>query len=647
MTWNLYKEEKFLKPLLFSNGKNQEDIVKETLNAINSGKKIIFIHGICGTGKSAIALNLASKIGKTSIIVPGKNLQNQYKRDYENEKYLKKSDGTKLKIAIITGRNNHKCKFLEDSKLSVPKIKKEENSKLFDIFSGKRKKVEDDSLDFSAENKNLPCKIEIRESNWERIKEYIKQNKDVDIKNFTKIADVKRLSIAPICPYWSPVFPIKFDFKTLKDSKKRNYLGLENTEYIQYKRQPGCSFYEQFDSYIDSDVIVFNSLKYKLETALNRKPKTQVEIIDECDEFLDSLTNQRTINIERLQTALIQALGSGEGDETKIEELLELIKYLKKDEKIIEASKKNEILELKKTAVYDIIKIFLKESWLENVDEESYLFDCLETSKMFKEFTNESYITVDKKENLFSISIVTTNLEKKLREFIDKNNCLVLMSGTIHSPEVLKSIFGIDDFEIIEAETQDQGIIEIMRTGLEMDCKYSNFTSKKFTRQEYLIALNESVKQAKRPTLVHVNAFQDIPTEDEISEYKLDSLIAREELRKNQEEDKTGKLTKEFKDGIREILFSTKDSRGIDFPGDECNSIVFTKYPNPNVDDPFWKILMKTKPNSYWQFYKDKARREFLQKIYRGLRFKTDHVYLLSPDERVLDLVEGENGFRR
>jgi hypothetical protein len=33
----------------------------------------------------------------------------------------------------------------------------------------------------------------------------------------------------------------------------------------------------------------------------------------------------------------------------------------------------------------------------------------------------------------------------------------------------------------------------------------------------------------------------------------------------------------------------------------------------------------------------DKSRRELLQKIYRGLRSKTDKVYLLSPDIRVLN----------
>ena len=108
--WSLYKEEKFLEPLKFSNGKNQEDVVNEIIKSIESGNKIIFVYGVCGTGKSAIALNLANRIGKASIVVPNKNLQSQYKKDYENEKYLIKKNGERLKINIMTGKNNHKYK---------------------------------------------------------------------------------------------------------------------------------------------------------------------------------------------------------------------------------------------------------------------------------------------------------------------------------------------------------------------------------------------------------------------------------------------------------------------------------------------------------------------------------------------------------
>ena len=143
----------------------------------------------------------------------------------------------------------------------------------------------------------------------QRLMEYLKKNKSINLKNIALISDVKRLPLASVCPYWSPVVPEIYDLKNLDHTNKRTYMGLNDTKFVIYQRKPGCKFYEQFNSYIDSDVIVFNSLKYKLESALNRKPFTEAEIIDECDEFLDSFTNQRHINFDRLQNNLIHIAG--------------------------------------------------------------------------------------------------------------------------------------------------------------------------------------------------------------------------------------------------------------------------------------------------------------------------------------------------
>jgi Rad3-related DNA helicase len=152
--------------------------------------------------------------------------------------------------------------------------------------------------------------------------------------------------------------------------------------------------------------------------------------------------------------------------------------------------------------------------------------------------------------------------------------------------------------------------------------------------------LDKCIEVSKKPTLVHVNSFYDLPDEFEIRKLGLKNLISREELKQTQEGDKMGEEVNKFKRGITEVLFSTRCTRGIDFPGEQCNSIIFTKYPNPDVKSPFWNILKKTNPTYYWDFYKDKANRELLQRIYRGLRYKEDHVFLLSPDERVLNAIK-------
>ncbi|MBU2053265.1 MAG: hypothetical protein KJ721_03410 [Nanoarchaeota archaeon] len=587
---------------------------------------------------SAIALNIAKKLGKASVVVPIKNLQAQYERDYGSAKHILDKNGKKLKISVITGRANHKCKFIERGG-EIPKIKREINSKLHDIFAGKRE--EGIKNDVSANRKDLPCKIEIKDKNSGKIKEYLKQNKDVNYKNFQSVKDVKRMSVAGACPYWSPVIPSKYELggKSFTNAIQKKYVGLDGTEFVFYHRKPGCKFYEQFNYYVDSDVIVFNSLKYKLESLLNRKPRTEVEIIDECDEFLDSFSNQRTINIERLQNSLVNVFSDKENVGKIIEEISSTLKQIKGNKRVKDAVGSEEIIPLRETGLYDLLKIFLyKSEFLDEVDEESYLFSVEETALIFGDFFDESYVTFSKKDDNLIANIVTTNLAKRFKEMVDKNKLIVLMSGTLHSDSVLKNVFGLEDFKIIEAETEQQGRIEVKKTGLEMDCRYSKLGKDK--RDKYLKALSKCVEVAPKPVLVHINAFIDLPTEQELETFDIDNLISREKLGDLQSEDKTGKLIEKFKKGQVDVLFSTRASRGIDFPGEECNSIIFTKYPNPNVQEAFWKILSKTKPQHYWDFYKDKARRELWQKIYRGLRFKEDHVYVLSPDSRVLEAFE-------
>lgn len=645
MVWSLYKKEEFLKPLKFSNGKNQEDVVKEVLNLINKGKKIIFIKGVCGTGKSAIALNIARNIGQASIVVPGKVLQNQYRQDYEKDKYLLKENGKKLNIHVITGRNNHVCKFLEDQKRIVPRVKKEINARLDDIFEfseEERKKIKE--KDISADTYDIPCKIEIKEKNFGKIRKYLKQNKRIKSSNFNSVKNVKRISVACACPYWSPVISEEYELKIFEEVEKSKYKGLNNTNFIFYKRKPGCKFYEQFNSFIKADAIVFNSLKYKLESSLNRKPATEIEIIDECDEFLDSFSNQRKINLNRLQNALSYFYPENDSCEKAYNDLKNIIKDIKKDKKIEAAVYGKMILPLKETKIYELLKVFMNNpDFTHAIDDESYLLEVNETTRLFDEFLGETYLTFIKKEGNLIINLVTTNLAKRFQEMKDKNKIIVLMSGTIHSENVLKNIFGLKDFEIIDAETMQQGNIDIQKTGLEKDCKYSNFQNGGINREEYLKALDKCVEIAKKPALIQVNSFADLPSKEEIQNFNLTCLPKREELRDIQKKDKEGKLVEEFKQGKTNILFSTKCSRGMDFPGEKCKSIIFTKYPNPDVKSAFWRILKQTQPNYYWEFYNDKAKRELLQRIYRGLRFKDDHIFLLSPDIRVLKEFEKSN----
>jgi len=657
--WSLHDNEKELKPLVFSNGKSQADVVKEVSDAIKEGYKIVFIKGVCGSGKSAMALNLARKFGKTSIVVPIKSLQEQYLKDYAGKMYVLKdkkfkidsflelkthpeliesellNKKEKLKICSIVGRQNFKCKFLEENKPDFKlKIKKEANSTLTEVFEPQMNmKVHLKENKESCDHDYIPCKIEIKEKNLPIIKDYINQNPDVRLSDFETIDEIKRMTIAPVCPYWSPILPV--ELARFKEANKVTYNGLNNKTFNIYQRKPGCPYYDQYLSYNNADVIIFNSLKYKIETLMDRKPETELEIIDECDEFLDSFTIEEQINLNRLIYSLNTLYPNNEKIKTMINELIDITNTIKISKYIL-----GEIYDIKETIIENLLAEIMENQDLMDIielDDHSYLYHLDEVAKTFNSFMDETFFSIEKKDNNIIISLVTTNLEKRFKELINKNKVFIMMSGTIHAESVLRNIFGLDKFKIIEAETEHQGELIKLQQGYELDCSYASFQKNKVTREQYLKSLSKSIAAAKSPVLVHVNSFADLPKEEEKLKYNLDNLITQEQLRKEQEDDPFGQRIIDFKNKKSNILFTTKCSRGMDFPGDMCNSIIITKFPYPNISSIFWKILKKTNPNNFMSFYMDKARRELLQRIYRGLRSKDDKVYLLSPDIRVLE----------
>ena len=607
--WDLNDEKGRITPLKFTNGKTQTDIVKEIVDLIKSGEKIIFLHGACGTGKSAIALNVARVLGNASIVVPVKTLQKQYEDDYTQKKFLFKTNGQKMKIAMMTGREN------PDSLIN-PGI--------------------------SCANPELPENIKITEKNYHKLADYFRNNPFVTGQEIPDYKHIRRLSIAPANPYWSPIVPSNYDLNQLKDAKKIKYEGCNGKEYTFYHRKSGCSYYDQYLAYTQADVIIFNAATYKAELSIGRKPATDVEIIDEADEFLDGLFQQEEINLTRLAASLASISPESITARETIYSILDLLKFEEQNKRAIGIDE-NQVFNITETKLPKIFDLIKKDKELESeilLDENSYANKALELAQDFSDSTEDVYLTYRKEEDNLYLKLVSTNLAPKIQDLLDKSRAVVFMSGTLHAQNVLNHIFNIKKYKSVQAETLQQGAIEVLMTGKERDFRYANFNSGAHSREDYLQALSVTVEKAKRPTLIHVNAFQDLPSEEEKNKYNLKNLTSQEQLRETQYEDKTGKAVAIFKQGLNDKLFTTKCSRGIDFPGDMCNSIVFTKYPNPNVSDTFWKILQKTHPDYFWEFYRDKAYREFLQRIYRAVRSKDDHVYILSPDIRVIKSVQ-------
>lgn len=622
--WSLYKrngsndEDIFdttgdlLEPLCFSNGKTQQEVVGEVMQAIAEGHKIIFVHGVCGSGKSAMALNLANNFKRTSIIVPIKSLQEQYEIDYTKKMFVVKANKKPLSISIIKGRNNFPCNFSH----------------------GK-----------TADDQSIPCTIELREKNTPQIFSYLEQNELVDANDFTNISEVRRMNVAPTCPYWAPMMPSNVEPKFLGEHKKIKFDTVSGKEFALFQRKRGCPYYEQYESYAHSDVLIFNATKYLIECALGRKPKTDIEIIDECDEFLDSFANEKRINLNRLYTAMSRLMPNDQDKKVALKELLNLVNDL-----IYNKNYDCECEKIEPTRYNDLFEKILENPNLAEDEEFNYYNTVLEVAKSFEGILDSTYVAVDryipekKQDTLFgaknvdeqvTITLVSINLAEKFKELLAMNKVFVMMSGTLHEAQVVKDIFGIDTFKIIEAENKTPGEIKKVKTGLERNCSYANFNSGSITRLQYLKILDASIGKATRPTLVHVNAFSDLPSEKEQLQHKFHNLITREQL--HEEQRQAQKIIREFHEGKKDILFTTKCSRGVDFADDKCRSIIMTRFPYPNISGLFWKILKKEQPDKFMEFYLDKARRELIQKVARGVRNKTDWVELLSPDSRVMN----------
>jgi len=607
--WSLYQGEKRLEPLKFKNGKTQEDVVREIVD-LSKNHKVIFLHGTCGSGKSAIALNVARILGKSSIVVPVKALQTQYEEDYIEKKYLSKPNGKKMKIAMITGKSNH------DS-IIQPGI--------------------------SCADSSLPENIKIVDKNRQKILEYVKENPFLENPGNLDIENIRRITVAAANPYWGPIIPSNFELKSLTDAQKKKYKGCDGEDYVFYHRKKGCSYYDQYLSYINSDAIIFNSAKYRAEMAIGRKPLTEVDIIDEADQFLDSFFQQGELNLTRILFSLKNFHTESQIIKSSLEKMTKLIEAEEKNKKVLGIDE-NQILKISDTKIKSFLQELTSNLDLDaeiTLDELNYLNRALEAAQEFKDSLDSVYLNYrkDEDDNIF-IKLVSTDISGKFKDLLSKTKTLVFMSGTLHSESVIKNIFGIKDYVVVNAEEVNFGSTEIIMTGKEFDCKYSNFKSKEYSREDYLVALSKCMEKAKIPVLIHVHSFKDLPTEKEKKEFNINNLMSSEQLKELQIEDKTGKAISNFKFGLANSLFSTKCGRGVDFPKEICNSIIFTKYPNPNVSDTFWKVLQQTHRDYYWDFYRDKAWREFLQKIYRALRSIDDHVFILSPDSRVLQAVQ-------
>ena len=564
--WNLYREGSLVPPLVYSDGRTQEDVVQEILDLFREGKRIVFLLGAVGTGKSAIALNLLSHFKHGGIVVvPTKVLQKQYADDYcKRNRFKIRSGKGFLRIDEIKGRDNFRC-----------------------LLKG-----------CLASNRYLPCtrRLSRRE---------------------------KRIDVAKECPFFSPVVRARFK-EVVEDEldceyESLDYVGCDSVKYSVVRRgKKICTYYRQFKAYAESDVIVMNSAMWLAETlGTGRKPLRDVEVIDECDLFLDSLTFEKSISHSTFRK-LREAVREQEREArkkyfnlTSLQELADALKQIRELQRWI-AEVEGEFVKILHKGEYSGAARECDVEFLQNLVEiyREVYGSATEALEFLLNFSNILYVVVEMQSE--KVTFFVPNMKLVMEQLLKRSaKHIVMMSATIQSEEVLRNFYGLEDFAIVIGEPQYPGELRLMKCGCEEVVNARKWEDAEF-RARYWKCVEEMIKSATRPTLVQVHAFKYLPAE--ISE-----MVKKKKSVK-----------------VESATYSTVMTRGVDLRDDLCRSIVLLKCPFPDLQSPILQAIKNyVGENVFWQYYHDIMRRNLIQYVGRGLRHMNDWVEVWSPDRLV------------
>lgn len=536
VVWELTdKNGQIVQPRTYSNCKTQESVVNEVVDSFDDNKFVVLLGGV-GTGKSAIALHVIKHFNRSGIIVvPTKVLEHQYQDDYCGDGKYHIPD---LDVEFMVGKGNFKCPW-----------------------SGDR---------WSCTHSGEPCNRPL--------------NKD---------AEETRLKAAYVCKYWSPVYP-----STMLQAA-RKYLDSYTHTIHSYTSTGGdkawlcasepCPYYLQFKHYVNPCALLMNAAKWDIETAIERKPAVEIEIIDEADEFLDGLSYQT-----RLDTKMFDALAKENTiDRAVLKELETEFEELVRDNEGYEGKLQHEIM------VY--VQQFVKE--LEDCPPSSSVFDKYSKLNQILENALHAYINVTHN----AMVVFMPRPDITLKKIFAKSKRVLFMSATMQSKQVLKEIFGIEP-HIVVAEDTNPGVLKLTTTGQESAVTYQSWQQKEF-QQRYHKLLSHIVNVATKPCLVQVHAKKYVPPEHA---HRL--------------------LDDGFVNGV---WWSTRTDRGIDLPDEKCRSIVVMKYPLPDMNDVVLKTMRQLLGDGkFWSYMNDMATRQLIQQCGRGVRSADDWVEIYSPDSK-------------
>jgi Rad3-related DNA helicase len=591
-----------LSPRAYSHGGSQLDAVADIIRAFDEGASDVFFHANLGSGKSLIALHVIANMGRGIVVVPTKNLQDQYAEDYEGKYVIRDARKKRmLRIRVMKGRKSFHC-----------------------AFHGK-----------DAASPDLVCTKELPSS-------------------------TPRWKAAMKCPDWSPVYKgenaqkladatflhegaeAEWAFQQELAEKGRPYEAVFH-EFVYVARGNPCPYFAQYAAYSEADAIVMNQAKWEAETSLARKPRLDVEVFDEADHFLDSLGSTVEIGAHEIDTLLRRFVSlSKKGrldpdarpsarDKAVVAELQEARKRLADKTQLGECEPPVETMQA-------VAKVYESMEGDEPARRAGQLRDALE---------HPDALVCTKKEDRYLVAVGEPQVI--LRSLLAKSGPKRLwMSATLQDAAILRDVYGFRNPVIVQGETAYQGQLHLCvpedPAAAPVPVRWEAWYGPQGQplREGFDRALSFIQKHAKGPTayVVHGKGYLE-----SIAEW---SAAARKVVKLLEKERESDETLRRFLAGETDEIASTRMNRGVDLKGDLCRDLVLIKLPLPDISDPKLQAIKKKFAQKYgdeigegafWRYARDCARRTLLQQVGRGMRAPDDWVRVWTTDQAVLDFL--------
>lgn len=587
-------------PRRYSNGMSQVDVVAAIVKAFDEGASDVFFHANLGSGKSLVALHVIANMGRGIVVVPTKNLQDQYAEDYEG-RYIIRNARTRrpLGIRVMKGRGNFSC-----------------------AHHGK-----------SAASPDLVCTRELPSA-------------------------TPRWRLAAQCKDWSPIYKgetaqrlsekvflhdeAEKDWAFQEDLKEAVPYDAVFNEFVYVPRGNPCPYFAQYEFFRSADAIVMNMAKWEAETSLGRKPRLDVEVFDEADHFLDSLGSTVEISVHEVDKLLRQMvqfkrLGSEVGKLTEKDKamqaaLQEARKQLNDQAVLGEVEPPLKLVEL-------LAKLYESMEGDEPLRRAGALRDILEHPEaVFCTKQPERYLLAVGEPKVILRSLLAKSGPRRL-----------WMSATLQDAAILRDVYGFRNPVVIEGETAYQGKLYLCTPDDEsflqagpVPVRWEEWYGPRAgdLRAGFDRALTFIKKHVKGPTayVIHGKGYLESIAEESPAAKHVLKLLAKER--------ETDETLQRFLAGEDKEIASTRMNRGVDFKGDLCRDLVLVKFPLPDISDPRFQAIRKKLREKYgekqgdgafWRYARDCARRTLLQQVGRGLRAPDDWVRVWTTDAAILE----------